>query len=219
MTRPAAVLFDLDGVLTVNNVFHRQAWRELAYSHLHLTLSEHELDTKVDGGRNNEILERLTGRPPTPDELSVFHTAKESRYRELAAGQLVATTGLREYLAGLRELGIPAVIVTSGDRTNTAFALSALGLEDAFAGRIMGEDVTRGKPDPEPYRRGAALLGLDATQCLAHEDAVNGVKSAASAGCRVVALTTTLDAAPLLAAGAERAEADFLGWTAWLDGS
>ena len=49
MTSPRAVLFDMDGVLTANNHFHRQAWKELALELLGLNLSEHDLDTKVDG--------------------------------------------------------------------------------------------------------------------------------------------------------------------------
>lgn len=50
--RPAGVLFDMDGVLTANNAFHRRAWQEVAAEVLGLTLTAHDLDTKVDGGRN-----------------------------------------------------------------------------------------------------------------------------------------------------------------------
>ena len=67
MTSPRAVLFDMDGVLTANNHFHRQAWKELALELLGLDLSEHDLDTKVDGGRNPEIIERLTGVAPSAE--------------------------------------------------------------------------------------------------------------------------------------------------------
>ena len=215
---PAAVLFDMDGVLTDNNHFHRAAWQQLSRELLALELSEHDLDHKVDGGRNPEIIERLTGRPPTPQLAARFHHAKEARYRELARGQLRAVAGLEEYLAGLKRRGIPAVIVTSADLTNTEFALSALGIAPYFQGRILGEDVQRGKPDPQPYTLGAELLGLDAARCLAHEDAVNGVRSAAGAGCRVVALTTTQPPARLLEAGAALAVPDFRGWEAWLEG-
>ncbi|WP_425145873.1 HAD family hydrolase [Deinococcus sp.] len=214
---PQAVLFDMDGVLTDNNHFHRAAWKELASELLALDLSEDDLNHKVDGGRNPEIIERLTGRAPTPELAQRFHHAKEERYRELARGQLRAVAGLQDYLAGLKRLNIPAVIVTSADLINTEFALEALGIAHFFAGRILGEDVQRGKPDPQPYSMGAALLGLAAADCLAHEDAVNGVKSAAGAGCRVVALSTTQRGEVLLAAGAALAVPDFSGWESWLN--
>ncbi len=216
MTSPRAVLFDMDGVLTANNHFHRQAWKELALELLGLDLSEHDLDTKVDGGRNPEIIERLTGVAPSAELAARFHDAKEGRYRDLARGQLQPVAGLSDYLAGLRGLGIPAVIVTSSDHVNTNFALGALEVAHFFAGRITGDSVTRGKPDPQPYVMGAELLELDPRDCLAHEDAVNGVRSAAGAGCRVLALSTTQKAEVLLAAGAERVEPDFTLWREWL---
>ena len=216
MTSPRAVLFDMDGVLTANNHFHRQAWKELALELLGLDLSEHDLDIKVDGGRNPEIIERLTGVAPSAELSARFHDAKEGRYRDLAQGQLQPVAGLSDYLAGLRGLGIPAVIVTSSDHVNTDFALGALKVAHFFAGRITGDSVTRGKPDPQPYVMGAELLKLDPRDCLAHEDAVNGVRSAAGAGCRVLALSTTQKAEVLLAAGAARVEPDFTLWREWL---
>ena len=214
---PRGVLFDMDGVLTSNNHFHRQAWKEQALTLLGLDLSEHDLDHKVDGGRNPEIIERLLGRPPTPELAARFEEAKEGRYRELARGKLTPVAGLEEYLLALRGRGIPAVIVTSAGRPNTEFALSALGVAHLFQGRIMAEHVQRGKPDPQPYGLGAELLGLSGRDCLAHEDAVNGVRSAAGAGCRVVALSTTQTPETLTAAGAWRVVPDFSGWAKWLD--
>lgn len=213
---PAGVLFDMDGVLTANNLFHRQAWQEVAADLLNLHLTEHDLDTKVDGGRNPEIIERLTGTYPDDALAQRFHDVKEGRYRELAHGALQEVAGLSEYLNALRERGIPFALVTSADRVNVEFGMAQLGFGDLFGQRVLGEDVQRGKPHPEPFQRGAALLGLSPERCLAHEDAVNGVKSAVGAGCRVVALTTTAPAEALLNAGAALTVPDFTGWRSWL---
>ena len=193
-----------------------QFGQQAAVQLLGLDLSEHDLDTKVDGGRNPEIIERLTGVAPSAELAARFHDAKEGRYRDLARGQLQPVAGLSDYLSGLRELGIPAVIVTSSDHVNTDFALGALEVAHFFAGRVTGDSVTRGKPDPQPYVMGAELLGLRGSDCLAHEDAVNGVRSAVGAGCRVLALSTTQTEGALLAAGAARVEPDFSGWREWL---
>lgn len=214
--RPAGVLFDMDGVLTSNNAFHRQAWQEVAAELLGLTLTKHDLDTKVDGGRNPEIIERLTGQVPDEALVRRFHAAKEGRYRALAQGQLREVTGLSAYLDALEARSIPFALVTSADAVNVEFGLAALGFGARFGPRVLGEHVTRGKPHPEPFERGAALLGLDPHDCLAHEDAVNGVLSAAGAGCTVVALTTTVPAQALLAAGAALAVPDFTRFQAWL---
>lgn len=214
--RPAGVLFDMDGVLTANNHHHRQAWAETAASVLGLNLSDHDLDTKVDGGRNPEIIERLTGTYPDDALAARFHDAKEGRYRELAAGALREVAGLSAYLDALAERGVPFALVTSADLVNVAFGMEQLGFGPRFVQRVTGEDVRNGKPHPEPFLLGAQRLGLHARDCLAHEDAVNGVRSAVGAGCRVVALTTTAPAGVLMAAGASLAVPDFTGYAAWL---
>jgi HAD superfamily hydrolase (TIGR01509 family) len=216
-TRPAGVLFDMDGVLTANNLFHRQAWQEVALEVLGLTLTEHDLDTKVDGGRNPEIIERLTGSYPDDALALRFHDAKEGRYRQLAAGALTEVAGLSAYLDALEGRGIPFALVTSADAVNVAFGMEALGFGPRFGPRVLGEDVTRGKPHPEPFLLGAARLGLDAADCVAHEDAVNGVLSAAGAGCTVVALTTTAPAEALVRAGAALTVPDFGNFGLWLE--
>jgi beta-phosphoglucomutase-like phosphatase (HAD superfamily) len=56
---------------------------------------------------------------------------------------------------------------------------------------ITGSDIEHGKPHPEPYQRGAALLGLAPTACVAVEDAPNGIRSALDAGMPVFAVPTT----------------------------
>ncbi|WP_291424336.1 HAD family phosphatase [Deinococcus sp.] len=213
---PTGVLFDMDGVLTDNNAFHRRAWQEVAAEVLGLNLSAHDLDTKVDGGRNPEIIERLTGKYPSPELAARFHGAKEGRYRDLALGGLREVAGLSDYLDVLEGRRVPYALVTSADSINVEFGLNALGLGHRFALRLLGENVQRGKPHPEPYQRGAALLGLDPHTCLAHEDALNGVRSAAGAGCTVVALTTTATSEALRAAGASLTAPDFTGWREWL---
>jgi beta-phosphoglucomutase-like phosphatase (HAD superfamily) len=63
-----------------------------------------------------------------------------------------------------------------------------LQLGISFTATVCANDVTRGKPDPEPYLRAASLLGADPRQCVALEDSPNGVASAEAAGCRMVAV-------------------------------
>jgi sugar-phosphatase len=67
---------------------------------------------------------------------------------------------------------------------------------------VSGDRVTRGKPDPEPYRRGAELVGEAATDCIVVEDAPSGVGAGVAAGCRVLGVLGTHSAEELRAAGA-----------------
>jgi sugar-phosphatase len=87
-------------------------------------------------------------------------------------------------------------IVTSSTRRLLLARLKAAGLP--VPGRIIsGDDVERGKPDPEPYRRGAELLGFRPKECLVVEDAPSGVGAGKAAGCRVLGVLGTHTAAEL----------------------
>jgi mannitol-1-/sugar-/sorbitol-6-phosphatase len=90
-------------------------------------------------------------------------------------------------------------IVTSATRRLLLARLKAAGLP--VPERIItGEMVERGKPDPEPYRRGAELLGFRPEECVVVEDAPSGVEAGKAAGCRVLAVLGTHSAAELVRA-------------------
>ena len=97
-------------------------------------------------------------------------------------------------------------IVTSGSRELARARLAGAGLP-APAVLVSADDVRAGKPDPEGYRRAAALLGVPPERCLAVEDAPAGIAAARAAGARTVALASThapaeLAGADLVAGGA-----------------
>jgi sugar-phosphatase len=103
-------------------------------------------------------------------------------------GDLRAWPGVKRLLAGL-----PAerwAIVTSATRRLLLARLTAAGLP-VPARIISGEMVERGKPDPEPYRRGAELLGFRPEECVVVEDAPSGVAAGNAAGCRTLAVLGT----------------------------
>jgi sugar-phosphatase len=68
---------------------------------------------------------------------------------------------------------------------------------------ITSDDVRRGKPDPEPYVKGAALLGFSPSECIVFEDAPAGIRAGKAAGARVLALPTTEGENELKSAGAD----------------
>jgi len=107
---------------------------------------------------------------------------------------LVVLPGVKALLESL-----PAerwAIVTSATRRLLLGRLKAAGLP--IPERIISADmVERGKPDPEPYRRGAELLGLRPEDCLVVEDAPSGVGAGLAAGCRVLGVVGTHSAAEL----------------------
>jgi HAD superfamily hydrolase (TIGR01509 family) len=204
-----AVLFDMDGTLAENAQLHHRAWEVTLLERYGYSLSPTE--TKVHGGKTKAIVESLLGNVFTDDASAIeFHEYKEETYRQIAKGKIVPVAGLLEFLDYLEHLGVKVALVTSADLKNTKFVLGDLNLESRFVVRVMGEDVKRGKPDPEPFALGASKLGVPAEDCLVFEDSLIGVQSGIAAGTRVVGVATMQTKAALLEAGATWAVKDYV---------
>jgi sugar-phosphatase len=108
--------------------------------------------------------------------------------------------GARELLGSLKNH--QWALVTSCARPLAEVRLKAAGLPMPEL-MITCDDVRRGKPDPEPYEKGAALLGIPAQDCAVFEDAPAGIRAGKAAGATVIALTTTAPVAELDEAGAD----------------
>ena len=106
-------------------------------------------------------------------------------------------------------------VVTSATRRLANARLAAAGLIPP-AVMVCAEDVTHGKPHPDPFRRGADLLGVPPCRCVAFEDAPAGVAAAVAAGAYVVAVTSTVDA--LLLTHADEVVPDLAAFLASLEG-
>ena len=103
--------------------------------------------------------------------------------------------GALELLRGLRAAGVPCALVTMSYRSMTDAVLQTLPA-GSFDVVVTGDEVTRGKPHPEPYLTAARRLGVHPTDCVAIEDSPPGVASAQAAGVPVVAVQHLLPIAP-----------------------
>ncbi|MET8869519.1 HAD family phosphatase [Nonomuraea sp. NPDC004580] len=99
--------------------------------------------------------------------------------------------GASELLDALRDEGVPVALVTSSLRPIADAVLKSVGKE-RFDLVVTADDVTRTKPDPEPYLTAARRLGAEPVRCVVLEDSPNGVAAATAAGCAVVAVPSLL---------------------------
>jgi HAD superfamily hydrolase (TIGR01509 family) len=115
---------------------------------------------------------------------------------EMVERRLPWRPGAADLLTSCRDQGIPCVLVTMSWR-RLAERVVASSPPGAFVGAVTGDEVTDGKPHPEPYLRAAGIVGADPSSCVAIEDSPTGVASALAAGCatlgvpHVVALAAT----------------------------
>jgi mannitol-1-/sugar-/sorbitol-6-phosphatase len=190
--RCRAVLFDLDGVLVDSTPAVARVWAWWARAH---------------GFDPDEVVRKAHGRPSiaTIRELlpGADHAAedREVERREIADIEgVVPLPGAVELLQGLpRERW---AIVTSCTRPLAGVRIAAAGLPKPKY-LVTSTEVKHGKPDPEPYLKGAQLLGVPASECIVIEDAPAGIRAGKAAGARVVALRTTASDAELQQAGAD----------------
>lgn len=172
-----AILFDNDGVVVDSHAQTEQAWRQLADE---FDLDADRLVAELAGVRAIDTL----GRHLDGDRL----TAAVDRLEDLE----VELAHLTEPLAGAAELldRLPTerwTIVTSATRRLATARWRGAGLP-LPAAAVTAEDVTRGKPDPEPFLAGARRLGVDPARCLVFEDSPSGGAAGVAAGATVVAV-------------------------------
>jgi HAD superfamily hydrolase (TIGR01509 family) len=128
--------------------------------------------------------------------------AKEPIYRDLtsAAGAIVAFPGTAPLVAAARARGMGVAVASSGSPDKIAHNLESSGLAGLVPQELIvsAKHVARGKPAPDVYIEALRRLGcVDARRAVVVEDAVNGLKAAAAAGCFTVAVTTSLPAEDL----------------------
>lgn len=193
LTAPAAVLWDMDGTLIDSEPYWIANETGIAAEHGAPWTEEQALQMVgrpiTDTGKALSAL----GVPGTPDDIA------DELVRRMA--HLIRTEGppwrpgARELLDALRAAGIPCALVTMSYREMAQAVLDTLP-EGTFEAVVTGDEVTHGKPHPEPYLTAARMLGVDVRECVAIEDSVPGVESAEAAGAATIAVPLMVDIPP-----------------------
>jgi mannitol-1-/sugar-/sorbitol-6-phosphatase len=187
------VLFDLDGVLIDSNPAVDRVWRRWAI--------EHGLDP-------NELIRAAHGRPSMMtirEYISAeFAEAENNEVERREIADIEGIVPLPGVMGLLRTIPPERwAIVTSGTYPLANARIKAAGLPTP-KNLVTSSDIINGKPDPEPYLRGAAKLGLAPKDCVVLEDAGAGIRAGQAAGARVIGVRSpTASDAELMAAGAE----------------
>ncbi len=181
-----AVLFDMDGVLIDSEPTHHAAAQEVlrerglpvpdAAEWEYVFLGRPDRDGLVDWFAQHRIVA----------DIEELLAAKQVGVASRLAIEVAACEDGQWLARALHERGVPLALVTGARRTELDLVLRRFDLDAVFTATVSADEVVVGKPDPEPYLRGAAALGIPPHECLVIEDAIAGLRSAEAAGATVI---------------------------------
>jgi mannitol-1-/sugar-/sorbitol-6-phosphatase len=190
------LLVDMDGVLVDSTAAVARVWTRWA--------QRHEMDPGqavlfAHGRKSLDTIRELLPQADAATHLAENAWMERGEIEDIA--DVIALPGAKELLAALPPTQI--AVVTSATRALAEVRLRAAGVWQYVHHLVTASDIERGKPDPEPYQKGAAALHLPPQDCVVIEDAPSGVRSAKTAGTRVVGVRTTTGDRAMLDAGAD----------------
>ena len=201
------LLMDMDGVIVDSEKLHEDADR-VAFKAYGLQVPEEEF-AQMHGVPAIRIFEDIAQRYGTPDlDWRAMLRYKHQWFRT-QMHQIQPIEGVLAFIPNARQAGLRIGLVTSSGKPYQQFIFEKFRLHDHFDHVVTIEDVTHGKPHPEPYRTGAARFGALPANCWVIEDAPSGVQAAREAGCRVIGITSTVSHPRLEAAGAHHIFSDY----------
>ena len=190
------VIFDVDGVLVDSYAAHLESWQRFA-AERQWALTDEQFAATFGRTTREVIVEswgeelQRAAESLTDEALRIMDDRKESLYREIIAGEFPGMDGAPELISALADAGFALAVGSSGPAENVQMVMQRVDPDGLIAVAITGDDVTRGKPDPQVFQLAAERLGLAPSRCVVVEDASAGIIAAHAAGMRCIAIAST----------------------------
>jgi beta-phosphoglucomutase-like phosphatase (HAD superfamily) len=207
MKKLGGVVFDMDGVVIDSEITHYTAICEAMGEGATASFDQFlEHCTGRDEVYAMTRMADLSGMSFVPGDLPKWGVRKGKAYARLVGEQARPIPGSVELVLSVAK-ELPVGLATGSRRHDVESALPVLSgglLNGVFSSIVTSSEVDAPKPDPQTYEKAVEELGVSSTQCWAIEDSPNGIRSASTAGLRVIGVLGTNDREDLLDAGAER---------------
>jgi beta-phosphoglucomutase len=196
-----AYIFDFDGVIVDSEPLHAMAKRNtldrFKIPYPPTLFAEFKGRTDIDFFAH--VSRELAGGRATPEELGAY---KQKEYIKLFE-EVPLVPGIQEFICFSRKQHKRLGLATSATGRDFSLAAKKYQIQTWFDAIITGDDTIKHKPDPEPFLKVISKLSVPAGNILVVEDSPNGIKSAKSADCTVVAITTSFESDELYFAEAD----------------
>ena len=183
------IIFDLDGTIVDSLPYHYKAWKIFFKENKVENFSERLKDYK--GGGTLDLLTAVYGDKYSRKELKIMTDDKEIIFREIYKNNVVPIMGFMDMFELIKSKKILVGIASNAIRKNVKMILSELKIYEKFDSIICGDEVKRGKPDPEMFDETIDRFNLKKEECLIFEDSVEGVSAAVNSRVDVVGITSS----------------------------
>lgn len=190
MTGYRAILFDMDGVLVDSEPMFLSAINRLLVQEGVEPISVKENEEFLIGTTIGETWRLLKSNRPLPLPTEEYIGRYDEIVREVMMEELAPQPGVRELLDACNRRGLPKAVASSSLHMWVDLKLEAIGLTGAFDAVLGGDDVAKGKPEPDIYLKAADALGIPPGQCIAIEDSPIGIAAAVASGAYTIAVRT-----------------------------
>ncbi len=189
MQKIEAFIFDLDGVIVDTAKYHFLAWKNLAESlDIPFTIEDNERLKGISRFDSLEIILQLGNRNLSAHEKNVLAVQKNTEYvefiKKMTAKEILP--GVVEFLDSSKKSGLKIALGSASK--NAPLILERLNIEDYFDVIIDGNTISKSKPNPEVFLKGAEALNIPPENCVVFEDAQAGVEAAKAANMKCVGI-------------------------------
>lgn len=197
MLQLQGVVFDVDGILFDTERLSRSVWEEVSREFDCPQAAEHYLEF-IGRSRRDDMAHILQLFGPEFPVEAFFQACSQRTQARIEAEGVPLKPGVLDILSFLTQSRLPIALATSTYLERTSRRLELTGLGSFFQTVVTGDQVKRGKPDPEIYQTACRHLGIDPSHALAIEDSANGIRSAHGAGMQVVMIPDLISPTPEL---------------------
>ena len=183
------IIFDMDGTIVDSLPYHYKAWKIFFKENKVENFSERLKHYK--GGGTLDLLTAVYGDKYSRKELKIMTDDKEIIFREIYKNNVVPIMGFMDMFELIKSKKILVGIASNAIRKNVKMILSELKIYEKFDSIICGDEVKRGKPDPEMFDETIDRFNLKKEECLIFEDSVEGVSAAINSRVDVVGITSS----------------------------
>ncbi len=209
-----AVLFDMDGTLIDTERLGASSW-DHAGEDTGLTVSEEVKRSMV--GRNIDDITRIVQEALPGEDVAPLLERANFHYHRLVTEQVpLIKPGAVELMDWLKACEVPMALATSSRSWQAEDKLGRTGLREYFSFLIGGDQLDRGKPDPEIFQRAAEGLGVLCEHCVVVEDSPPGIEAANRSGATAVLVPEEWPADPAMAMFADEVFPDLVEFRKWL---